>query len=91
MENLFVSLMQLSFNDNSVTGYNNNLHLCGFVTLIMACVFFSMIGSGKSALVANWAKKVDTSEPDTFVFIHFIGSSADSASYLKLIRRLVMF
>ena len=45
------------------------------------------IGSGKSSLIANWAKQVEDAEPDTFVFVHFIGSSADSSDYLKLIRR----
>ncbi|XP_053394800.1 uncharacterized protein LOC123525710 isoform X2 [Mercenaria mercenaria] len=46
-------------------------------------------GSGKSAFVANWAKRVEDGEPDTFMFVHFIGSSADSASYIKLLRRLL--
>ncbi|XP_033745872.1 LOW QUALITY PROTEIN: uncharacterized protein LOC117331312 [Pecten maximus] len=45
-------------------------------------------GSGKSALVANWVKRVREKEKDSFVFVHFIGSSAESASYLKLLRRL---
>lgn len=46
-----------------------------------------ILGSGKSAFVANWAKRVDDSEPETFMFVHFIGSSADSANYIKLLRR----
>ncbi|XP_063416779.1 uncharacterized protein LOC134699017 [Mytilus trossulus] len=45
-------------------------------------------GCGKSALVANWAKQVGDAEKDTFIFLHFIGSSADSAHYIKMIRRL---
>ncbi|XP_076109505.1 uncharacterized protein LOC143078527 [Mytilus galloprovincialis] len=45
-------------------------------------------GCGKSALVANWAKQVEDAEKDTFIFLHFIGSSADSAHYIKMIRRL---
>ncbi|KAJ8300745.1 hypothetical protein KUTeg_022264 [Tegillarca granosa] len=45
-------------------------------------------GSGKSALVANWAKQVRERQPNWFVFVHFIGSSAESASYIKLLRRL---
>ncbi|VDI57556.1 Hypothetical predicted protein [Mytilus galloprovincialis] len=45
-------------------------------------------GCGKSALVANWVKQVEEAEPATFMFVHFIGSSADSANYIKLIRRL---
>lgn len=48
-------------------------------------VFIS--GSGKSALVANWAKRMEEAEPDVFMFVHFIGSSADSASYIKMLRR----
>ncbi|CAG2252128.1 NPHP3 [Mytilus edulis] len=40
-------------------------------------------GCGKSALVANWAKQIEDSEKDTFIFLHFIGSSADSAHYIK--------
>ncbi|KAL4236673.1 hypothetical protein ACF0H5_005057 [Mactra antiquata] len=45
-------------------------------------------GSGKSAFVANWCKRIEESKPETFMFVHFIGSSADSASYLKMLRRL---
>ncbi|XP_064632184.1 uncharacterized protein LOC135490720 isoform X2 [Lineus longissimus] len=45
-------------------------------------------GCGKSALVANWAGKLEDREPDTFIFLHFIGSTAESASYIKLLRRL---
>ncbi|ELU12330.1 hypothetical protein CAPTEDRAFT_96933 [Capitella teleta] len=45
-------------------------------------------GGGKSALVANWFSRVEQKETDAFVFVHFIGSSAESASYHKVIRRL---
>ncbi|KAK3101549.1 hypothetical protein FSP39_004391 [Pinctada imbricata] len=45
-------------------------------------------GCGKSALVANWVKRVGEKYPDAFMFVHFIGSSAESADYLKLLRRL---
>ena len=45
------------------------------------------VGSGKSALVANWAGRVEDKEPNIFLFVHFIGSSAESASYIKLLRR----
>ncbi|KAL3870127.1 hypothetical protein ACJMK2_042738, partial [Sinanodonta woodiana] len=45
-------------------------------------------GSGKSAIVANWAKEIEEQEPDTFLFVHFIGSTAESALYLKIIRRI---
>ncbi|XP_070541009.1 uncharacterized protein [Ptychodera flava] len=46
-------------------------------------------GSGKSALVANWIGKFEENHPDAFVFVHFIGSSAESASHIKLLRRLL--
>ena len=46
-----------------------------------------IVGSGKSAMVANWQKRIGDAEPDTFLFVHFIGSSADSADYMKLIQR----
>ncbi|XP_061175870.1 uncharacterized protein LOC133184810 [Saccostrea echinata] len=45
-------------------------------------------GCGKSALVANWVKRTQNKYPDAFIFVHFIGSSAESSSYLKLLRRL---
>lgn len=54
------------------------------------CIYILYIctpGSGKSSLVANWTMKTAEQHPNTFVFLHFIGSSADSASYLKLIKR----
>jgi hypothetical protein len=46
-----------------------------------------VLGCGKSALVANWAGRLEEREPDTFTFLHFIGSTAESASYFKLLRR----
>jgi hypothetical protein len=49
-----------------------------------------LIGAGKSALVANWFSRVEEKEVDAFVFVHFIGSSAESASYVKLIRRYLI-
>ncbi len=60
-------------------------------TLLPKCHFWTIVykftGSGKSALVANWVGRVEDREPETFVFVHFIGSSAESASYLKMLRR----
>ena len=44
-------------------------------------------GSGKSALVANWVGRMEEALPNAFIFVHFIGSSAESASYIKLLRR----
>ncbi|XP_038058559.1 uncharacterized protein LOC119729838 [Patiria miniata] len=45
-------------------------------------------GSGKSALVANWSHQYQEANPDAFLFMHFIGSSSESASHLNLLRRL---
>ncbi|XP_063951363.1 uncharacterized protein LOC129253865 [Lytechinus pictus] len=45
-------------------------------------------GSGKSALIANWCGRFEKQNPGTFLFKHFIGSSAESASHLNLLRRL---
>ncbi|XP_071484949.1 uncharacterized protein [Diadema antillarum] len=45
-------------------------------------------GSGKSALIANWSGRFQESNPKAFLFLHFIGSSAESASHLNLLRRL---
>ncbi|XP_030831949.1 TPR repeat-containing protein DDB_G0287407 [Strongylocentrotus purpuratus] len=45
-------------------------------------------GSGKSALVANWCGRFEERNPGTFLFKHFIGSSAESASHVNLLRRL---
>eukprot|EP00057_Strongylocentrotus_purpuratus_P003545 XP_003726872.2 PREDICTED: TPR repeat-containing protein DDB_G0287407 [Strongylocentrotus purpuratus] len=45
-------------------------------------------GSGKSALIANWCGRFEEQNPETFLFKHFIGSSAESASHLNLLRRL---
>ncbi|CAH1253937.1 TEP1 [Branchiostoma lanceolatum] len=46
-------------------------------------------GSGKSALVANWVSKHEQAHPDHFVFVHFIGSSAESSNHVTLVRRLM--
>jgi hypothetical protein len=46
-------------------------------------------GAGKSALVANCVGRIEEREPESFVFVHFIGSSAKSVSYIRLIRRYV--
>ncbi|XP_078619476.1 uncharacterized protein LOC144886633 isoform X1 [Branchiostoma floridae x Branchiostoma japonicum] len=46
-------------------------------------------GSGKSALVANWVSKYEQAHPDHFVFVHFIGSSAESSNHVTLVRRLM--
>ncbi|XP_071504967.1 uncharacterized protein [Diadema antillarum] len=54
----------------------------------MPFVILGESGSGKSALVANWCGRFEERHPDDFIFMHFIGSSADSASHFRLLRRL---
>lgn len=46
-------------------------------------------GSGKSALVSNWVERYRNQNPDDLVFLHFIGGTADSADYIKLVQRLM--
>ena len=52
-------------------------------------VILGTSGCGKSALVANWCGRFEEKNPDDFLFMHFIGSSPESASHLNLLRRLV--
>ncbi|XP_033109970.1 uncharacterized protein LOC117111193 [Anneissia japonica] len=51
-------------------------------------VILGRSGSGKSALIANWCTRYEEKNPSHFIFMHFIGSSAESASHLNLLRRL---
>ena len=46
-------------------------------------------GSGKSALIANWARKYREGHPDDFMVFHYIGGTADSADYAKILRRIM--
>jgi hypothetical protein len=46
-------------------------------------------GSGKSALLANWAGHYRAVHPDDFVFIHFIGAASASSDWALLARRLI--
>ncbi|MFQ5643581.1 MAG: AAA family ATPase [Thiogranum sp.] len=46
-------------------------------------------GSGKSALLANWGERYRKQYPDDFLLLHFIGSTADSADYIALLRRIM--
>ena len=50
-------------------------------------VILGQSGSGKSALVANWCGRFEEKHPDDFLFVHFIGSSPESASHWNLLRR----
>jgi len=46
-------------------------------------------GSGKSALLANWAQEYRESHPEAFLICHYIGSTPDSADYVQLLRRIM--
>ena len=52
---------------------------------VMVCP--CVVGAGKSALVANWVGRVEENQPEAFIFVHFIGSSAKSVSHTRIIRR----
>src|SRR5579863_4159112 len=41
-------------------------------------------GSGKSALLSNWARRYRKAHPDAFLLIHFIGSTPQSADYTAI-------
>ncbi len=46
-------------------------------------------GSGKSALIANWVARYRQSNPDEFIITYFIGSTSDSADYVRLLRQIM--
>lgn len=46
-------------------------------------------GSGKSALLANWAMHYRTEHPDDLVLMHFIGASPGSADWEAMLRRIL--
>jgi nephrocystin-3 len=46
-------------------------------------------GSGKSALIANWTQRYREKHPDDFMVLHFIGSTPDSADYVRILRRIM--
>ena len=46
-------------------------------------------GSGKSALLANWALKYQAEHPGELVLTHFIGASPASADLAAMLRRLM--
>ncbi|MFQ5642416.1 MAG: tetratricopeptide repeat protein [Thiogranum sp.] len=54
-----------------------------------AVVLLGESGTGKSALLANWALRYEEKHPDDFVFTHFIGSTQQSSDHIALIRRLI--
>jgi tetratricopeptide (TPR) repeat protein len=46
-------------------------------------------GSGKSALVSNWAVKFREARPEVCMLMHFIGASSYSADWTLMLRRLM--
>jgi tetratricopeptide (TPR) repeat protein len=46
-------------------------------------------GSGKSALLANWALRWRDAHPDDLVLMHFVGASATSSDWRAMLRRVV--
>ena len=46
-------------------------------------------GSGKSALLANWALHYQQAHPDVQVLVHFIGATAYSADWTRVVRRIL--
>ena len=46
-------------------------------------------GSGKSALIANWAEKYRETHPGDFMVCHYTGSTPDSADYVSILRRIM--
>ena len=46
-------------------------------------------GSGKSALLANWAQQFRQMHPDDFLLLHFTGSTPHSADWVTMLRRIM--
>ncbi|MBM4286409.1 MAG: tetratricopeptide repeat protein, partial [Deltaproteobacteria bacterium] len=46
-------------------------------------------GVGKSALLANWVRRHRERHPEDLVFLHFLGSTPQSADYVALLHRLI--
>jgi tetratricopeptide (TPR) repeat protein len=46
-------------------------------------------GSGKSALLANWARQYRTNCPEELLLMHFIGASPASADWTAMLRRIM--
>ena len=46
-------------------------------------------GSGKSALVSNWALRYQAKNPSDLLLIHFIGSTAESSDYTRILQRIM--
>jgi hypothetical protein len=54
-----------------------------------ALVVLGESGSGKSALLANWALRHRAAHPDDFLLLHFIGGTPDSADLAAMLRRIM--
>ncbi len=46
-------------------------------------------GSGKSALLANWARQYRDAHQDVLLLMHFIGATPDSADWMAMLRRIM--
>jgi nephrocystin-3 len=46
-------------------------------------------GGGKSALLANWARKFTSSHPEALVLTHFLGTGADAAHPVSMAIRII--
>lgn len=52
-------------------------------------VVWGEAGMGKSALLANWAKRYREHHPEVVVIEHYIGCTATSSNYLSILRRFM--
>ncbi len=46
-------------------------------------------GSGKSALLANWALRYRAAHPHDFLLMHFVGGTPESADWAAMLRRIM--
>ncbi len=46
-------------------------------------------GSGKSALLANWAEHHRKQHPDDLIILHFVGASSSSTDWSAMLRRIM--
>jgi len=46
-------------------------------------------GSGKSALLSNWAMDYREKHPEELFIMHFIGATADATDWVKMLRRIM--
>jgi nephrocystin-3 len=53
-------------------------------------IIYGESGSGKTALLANWAEEYQQKHSDELVIWHFCGNSADSTNPIELLRRIML-